>query len=65
MMRAFVIGFWLLGMTADAVVSVKYQVVPTDDMAAVINFEELHGQAKAAVDRLTLAREQRLALAMQ
>lgn len=64
MMRAFVIGFWLLGMTADAAVSLTYPVLPPD-VTSAIDFNELRGQAKAAVDRLSVAQEQRLALAVR
>jgi len=58
-MRIFAAVLWLFGAATDMAFSVAYTQEPPRD--AVINFDELHGQAKAAIERLQRVQEQRLA----
>ncbi|HZP78131.1 MAG TPA: hypothetical protein VFB45_18445 [Pseudolabrys sp.] len=62
MLRVAVIAFWTLGATTDLTLAFAHPAEPARAAAATINFDDLHGQATAAIERLQLAQAQRLAL---
>ncbi len=59
-MRALVCVLWLVGAGTDMTLNIAYTAEPMQ-AATVINFDDLHSQANAAIERLELAQPRHVA----
>ncbi len=59
-MRVLVCVLWFVGAATDMTLNAAYTAEPAQSVAGV-NFDELHSQANAAIERLELAQQGRMA----